>query len=89
MKLIERQINIPAVPSHHNLISHIQKRLELVLNDAVLPVRFVITRINGTEYNCELGTLEGVNAERIKNLNSIFRFVPRKIERTDTFNAVF
>ena len=64
VKLIERQVSIPVAPSHHSLISHIQKTVEVTLGDKVLPVRFVITGITETDYNCELGTLEGIKVER-------------------------
>ncbi|HIA81872.1 MAG TPA: DUF3326 domain-containing protein, partial [Rhodospirillales bacterium] len=89
VKLIERQVRIPVAPSHHSLISHIQKTIDVTLGDTVLPVRFVITGVTGVEYNCELGTLEGMEVEKTRGLNSIFSFSPRKVERTDTFNAVF
>jgi hypothetical protein len=49
----------------------------------------VITGVTGGEYDCELGTLEGMEIAKTRGLNSIFSFVPRKVERTDTFNAVF
>ena len=89
MKLIERQVRIPVAPSHHSLISHIKKTVEVTLGDTVLPIRFVITGVTGVEYNCELGTLEGMEIAKKRGLNSIFSFVPRKVERTDRFNAVF
>ena len=89
MKLIERQVSIPVAPSHHSLISHIKKTVEVTLSDTVLPIRFVITGVTGVEYNCELGILEGMEIAKTRGLNSIFSFVPRKVERTDTFNAVF
>ena len=87
MKLIERQVRIPVAPSHHSLISHIQKTIDVTLGDTVLPVRFVITGVTGVEYNCELGTLEGMEVAKTKGLNSIFSFVSRKVERTDRFIA--
>ncbi len=50
-----------------------------------MPVRFVITALGEDRYRCEVGTLEG--ADRTPG-DSIFRFIPRRLERTDSFNAV-
>jgi hypothetical protein len=89
MKLTERQIPIPAAPGHRNMIAQIQKAVEFRLEEGVVPVRFAITGMDETHYQCEFGTLGGVDAGTTEGLDSIFRFVPRKIERTDKFNAVF
>ena len=89
MKLVEKNILIPAAPGHRNLIAHIQKAVELRLGDGAVPVRFATTRMDETHYQCELGLLKGGDLYGAENLESIFRFVPRKVERTDSFNAVF
>ncbi len=89
MQLIERQIPTPAAPGHRNIIAHIQKAVEFRLEEGTVPVRFAITGMDETHYQCEFGTLGGVDAGTTEGLESIFRFVPRKIERTDNFNAVF
>ena len=89
MQLIERQIPIPASPGHRNIIAQIQKAIEFRLEDGVLPVRFAMTRMDETHYQCEFGTLDGLDVRTSEGLDSIFRFIPRKTERTDDFNAVF
>ena len=89
MQLIERQVSIPASPGHRNMIAEIQKEIEFRLEDGVFPVRFAITHMDETDYQCEFGTLDGLNAAVAEELDSIFRFVRRKIERTETFNTVF
>ena len=89
MKLVEKNILIPAAPGHRNLIAHIQKAVELRLGDGAVPVRFATTRMDETHYQCELGLLKELDLYGAENLESIFRFVPRKVERTDSFNAVF
>ncbi len=89
MKLVEKNFLIPAAPGHRNLIAHIQKAVELRLGDGAVPVRFATTRMDETHYQCELGLLKELDLYGAENLESIFRFVPRKVERTDTFNAVF
>ncbi len=87
MKLVEKEILVPAAPGHRNLIEHFRKAVELKLGDGEVPVRFATTRMDESQYQCELGTLEGFDGA--ESLDSIFRFVRRKVERTDAFNAVF
>jgi len=89
MQLIERQISIPAVPGHQNMIAQIQKAVEFRLEKGVVPVRFAITDMDEAQYQCEFCTLGDLENKTTDGLESIFRFVPRKIERTDDFNVVF
>ena len=89
MKLVEKEILVPAAPGHRNLIEHFRKAVELRLGDGEVPVRFATTRMDENRYQCELGTLEGLQGRDAARLDSIFRFVARKVERTDAFNAVF
>ena len=89
MKLSEKVIRIPATEGHRNLLAHVQNEIELRLDEGEVPVRFVITHMDRNEYNCELATLEGQNYGGVSSTDQIFRFVPRKVERTGTFNTVF
>ena len=56
MKLIERQIPIPAAPGHRNMIAQIQKAVEFRLEEGAVPVRFAITRMDETHYQCEFAS---------------------------------
>ena len=89
MQLTERQLPIPVSPGHRNMFAHIQKALKFRLKDGEVPVRFAITHMDESHYQCEFGVLAGLDAPDTENPESIFRFIPRKIERTDAFNAVF
>lgn len=89
MNLSEKEIPIPLSPGHRNLISHIQQAVASTLESDAVPIRVAITQMNDAGYQCEVGTLEGADTKAIQSLDPIFRFVPRKIERTDAFNAVF
>lgn len=89
MKLREDRISVPAAPGHRNLIAHFRKAVESSLAAGVVPVRFAVTRMDETRYECEFGTLDGLDPDTGDGLSPLFRFVPRKLERTDTFNAVF
>ncbi|MDE0993517.1 MAG: DUF3326 domain-containing protein [Rhodospirillales bacterium] len=89
MHLTERQITIPVSPGHLNMLGNIQSAIERGLKEGSVPVRFAVTRTDETHYQCELGFLEGPEVQGVGELNSIFSFNRRKIERTDTFNAAF
>ena len=89
MHLTERQIPIPVSPGHRNMLSHIQKATEFRLEAGDIPVRFAITSMDETHYQCEFGMLNGLDVFAPAEPQSIFHFIPRKIERTDAFNAVF
>ncbi len=89
MYLIEEEIRVPAAPGHRDLLSHIAKALDFRLANGAIPVRFAITRLDQDQYHCEFGALEGADSPRSQHSESIFRFVPRKVERTGRFNAVF
>ena len=89
MKVVEKELQIPAAPGHRDLIEYFRKAVELKLGGEEVPVRFATTRMDENHYQCELGTLDGLEGHDAESLESIFRFVPRKVERTDSFNAVF
>ena len=89
MHLTERQIPIPVSPGHRNMLGHIQKAIDFRLEEGDIPVRFAITGMDETHYQCEFGMLDGLDVPASEEPQSIFRFIPRKIERTDAFNAVF
>ncbi len=59
VKLVEKEFSIPAAPGQRDLIAHIRKAMEFRLGDEAVPVRFAITRMDETHYQCEFGTLQG------------------------------
>ena len=73
------------MPGHRDLLGYLSNAVESHLDDASMSVRFVITAIGNDSYRCEVGTLAG--AGRTPGA-PIFRFVPRRVESTDSFNAV-
>ncbi|MBT3990842.1 MAG: DUF3326 domain-containing protein [Rhodospirillaceae bacterium] len=89
MHLTEQKIPIPISPGHRNMLDHIQKAIDFRFEDGTIPVRFAITGMDETHYHCEFGVLDDLNVPTSEEPDSIFRFVRRKIERTDAFNAVF
>lgn len=89
MKLVEKEILVPATPGHRNIIAHLAEAIASNLGDGGVPIRFAITRLDDIHYQCELGMLTGPDPRDAKSLDSLFRLVPRKIERTGAFNAIF
>ena len=89
MNLTEQKIPIPVAPGHRNMLEHLQKAIDFRLEGGAIPVRFAITGMDETHYQCEFGMLDGFTVPASEEPESIFRFIPRKIERMDAFNAVF
>ena len=83
--LFERELELPGAPGHRGLLEHLSRTVESRLDIDAMPVRFVVTAFGKDSYRCEVGTLVG--AHRMPG-DSIFRFVPRRGESTDSFNAV-
>jgi hypothetical protein len=89
MHLTEQKIPIPVSPGHQNMLDHIQKAVGFRFDEGTIPVRFAITSMDETHYQCEFGVLDGLSDPTVEEPDSIFRFVRRKVERTDAFNTVF
>ena len=89
MDLTEKQITIPIISFDRNIFKFLKKAVQSHLKSDEVPVRFVITKMDNNEVQCEFSVLSGVEKELSEETNSIFEFNPRKIERTGTFNAVF
>jgi len=89
MHLTEQKIRIPISPNHQNMLEHIQTGIESRLEKGAIVVRFSITGMDETHYQCEFGMLEGLALPASEEPDSIFRFNRRKIERTNAFNAIF
>lgn len=89
MFLFENEIDVPAAPNHQDLLSHVPQALRFRREGGAWPVRFVITGSDAERYHCEIGGLQKFETKARNEPESIFRFVPRNVERTDGFNAVF
>jgi hypothetical protein len=94
VKLVEKEILVPAALAHRDLIAHMDDAVRSSLGDSGIPVRFAITRLDDVHYQCALGLLEAPGLRETPGLRgsdtpeSLFRFVPRRLERTGAFNAV-
>ena len=87
MLLFEQEIEIPAV-GESGLLSHFDQFVRARLPAGQIPVRFVVTHGDEQGYHCELGVMTGLQDCAGAQVSSIFEFVRRKVENTDTFNAV-
>lgn len=88
MQIKEKQLIIPAVKSHEDLLQYIPEYINSQLPYDEVPVRFVITRTDDKNYYCEMGVLSGVGNFSIPPIASIFKFRKRTFENTEEFNAV-
>ena len=88
MFVFENEFSIPAAPGHMALLSHVAQALQFRLSDGSKPIRFAITESDSDHYRCEVGVLKGSPGPNSSNPDSIFRFVHRGVENTDSFNTV-
>ena len=88
MILFEKEFSIPAAPGHKALLSHVEKAFQFRLHDGSIPLRFAVTKSSPEQYQCEVGVSEGLPFPEMPPADSIFRFVRRNVENTDSFNAV-
>jgi hypothetical protein len=89
MLILEQELEAPAAPDHRDLLNHFSSALRFRFTDGTIPVRFAVTRSGAERYRYEVGILKGLDPSSSDLPDSIFRFVPRKIENTTSFNAVF
>lgn len=93
--LLEFEMEFAAAPGHRDLIKHIraqvQERLKFRSGDGFtpVPVRFAITHSDDRDYHCEVGVVAHPGIAARIDRDEIFRFVPRRVERTEKFTGVF
>ena len=88
MQLYEKEFEIPSFPGNKDLLSHISQAIKFRVKDGLIPLRFVITRSDSHRYHCEIAVFDGLESIPCPQPDSIFRFIPRKVENTTKFNAV-
>ena len=88
MLLTEKEIIIPRVKDHKNLLEHISDSVSSQLGSDEIPVRIAISRTDNKGYHCEVGTLSGVKSDRVEGMGSIFDLEKRKYGNSKEFNAM-
>ena len=88
MLLTEKELIIPRIKDHKNLLEHISNSVSSQLGSDEIPVRIAISRTDNKGYHCEIGTLSGVKSDRVEGMGSIFDLQRRKYENSKEFNAM-
>ena len=88
MQVKENAIVVPAPTDGSSLINHIRLGLGFHLKANEMPVRCAITESNKHQYNCEIGVIVDTPPDLQKQAADLFEIRRRKLETTDSFNAV-
>ena len=88
MLLTEKELIIPRVKDHKNLLEHISDSVSSQLGSDEIPVRIAISRTDNKGYHCEVGTLSGVKSDGVEGMVSIFDLEKRKYGNSKEFNAM-
>lgn len=88
MLLIEKEINFPKYKGKDSLLGYFGQKVQELIHDGDIPVRFVITRSDDSGYKCELGVLSDYSSFSLPSSSSIFNFQQRQYENTSQFNTV-
>ena len=88
MLLTEKELIIPRIKDHKNLLEHISNSVSSQLGSDEIPVRIAISRTDNKGYHCEVGTLSGVKSDRVEGMGSIFDLEKRKYGNSKEFNAM-
>ena len=88
MQLFEREIDIPITKEKTSLLSYFSEAIYDYISIDEIPVRFVVTESNERILHCELGILTDTKDFPDIQPESIFNFIPREIENSDSFNGV-
>src|SRR4051812_49066638 len=84
----EQSFKLPIVENHKGLLHYFAHQFEEERISKDIPLRFVITKTDDKYYYCETGSLPNTSKIAERHDESIFRFRKRKIENTNSFNAM-
>jgi hypothetical protein len=88
MHLHEKEIIIPLLKGHKNLLFELPDMVLEHLAPSEIPVRFVITKTDDKHYFCELGVLSETKPSHNIGQNKVFEFTKRGAENVERFVAV-
>ena len=83
--LSERELHIPISPKSRGLLEDLGRAVGEQLQDGETPIRLAVTASSEAGYRCEAGLLTGLGR---KWPAPLFRFVQRRVENSESFNAV-
>ena len=88
MLLIEKETSFPKYEGENSLLEYFGQKVQGLIHDGDIPVRFVVTKSNDSSYKCEIGVLSDHSSFSLPSSSSIFEFQKRSYENTEQFNAV-
>lgn len=88
MFLVEKEVHVPIWKENESLLKYFMQSVNKQLSSNEIPIRFAVTKSDSDICTCELGILKDFDISQASQLTSIFEFIPRKVENTNTFNAV-
>lgn len=83
--ITEQEISLPAAPIDSKIFSHLEHNLQRYLPNDGWPVRFVVTRSDNTNFDCEVGTVSLSQIGVSRRPASILEFNARQARREDKF----
>jgi len=86
--LSEQQFEVSGVAEHDGLLTHLRNACVQHLPKDLVTVRFVVTSMTSSGYQCELGAIGGLDETRHPSIDSVFEFRHRLTENTQRFNVV-
>ena len=87
MYLSEIELELPAPSAGESILGYLAKEIVARLPNDATPVRFVVTDSDNTRYRCEIAIFHGDERTTTPSQDSLFKFVKRYVENTQTFNA--
>jgi len=88
MQLIEREFFLPRLEKEVHLLDYFASAVRDRCSESDMPVRFVVTETTACRYHCEVGVLTDIEDIQVRDVDPIFRFIPRSTENTTEFNVV-
>ena len=88
MYLSETEVELAAQPGGQSILGHLAEQMDAYLPDGSRPVRFVVSESSKRSYRCEVATFHTDGKSSPVSHDPLFKFVKRKVENTQKFNAV-
>ena len=88
MLLFEERFEVSPIAEHDGLLRHLRNACAHHLPKDLVTVRFVVTSMSSSGYQCELGVVGGLEEARHPSIDSVFEFRRRLTENAERFNVV-
>ena len=82
--ILEKEVKIPVVEGHVDLLNYFETYLRENLEEGYYPIRFVVSKTDDEYYHCDVGCFRGEWPKQ--DVPSIFEQKHRTLESTDKFN---